>query len=65
MTNPMATMTTIQITISPTPTIPGIYCFIIILMFVYKYKDAYNYQVTYHPIHIAYTEFVLVLLHQY
>ncbi len=49
MTNPMTTMTTmttIEITINPAPIIPGIYCFIVILMFVYKYKDAYNYQAT-------------------
>ena len=62
MTNPMTTMTTIEITINPAAIIPGIYCFIVILMFVYKYKDAYNYQVTYPPIHIACTEFVLVLV---
>ena len=46
MITPMTTMTTIEITINPAPIIPGIYCFIVILMFVYKYKDAYNYQAT-------------------
>jgi hypothetical protein len=46
MIDAMTAMTTIEITINPTPIIPGIYCFIIIMMFVYKHKDAYNYQVT-------------------
>ena len=46
MTNPIATMTTTQITINPMPIIPGIYCFIIILMLVYKYKDVYDHEGT-------------------
>jgi hypothetical protein len=44
MSIPMAVMTTIVLTINATPTIPGRYCFIIIQMFVYKYKDAYSFR---------------------